>query len=64
MKHNPFNVGDARPATDENEPPGGNDLPCHDALALTGGGALALITLGDQTYTLRITRAQKLILTK
>ena len=64
MKHNQFSVGDAQPATDENEPPGGHDLPCHDALALTCGGSLALITLGDQTYTLRITRAQKLILTK
>lgn len=64
MKHNPFNVGDARPAADEDAPPAGHDLPCHDALALTGGGALALITLGDQTYTLRITRARKLILTK
>ena len=64
MKHDQFSVGDARPAADETEPPGDHDLPCHDALTLTGGGALALITLGDQTYTLRITRAQKLILTK
>ncbi|MFP4045238.1 MAG: hemin uptake protein HemP [Rhodosalinus sp.] len=39
-------------------------MPCHDAIALTDGGTLALITLGDQTYRLRITRAQKLILTK
>ena len=64
MKHNQFNVGDAQPAMDENHPSVGHDLPCHDALTLTGGGTLALITLGDQTYTLRITRAQKLILTK
>ncbi|SDN56289.1 Hemin uptake protein hemP [Lutimaribacter pacificus] len=39
-------------------------LPQHDALALTNGGHLALIRLGDQVYTLRITKAGKLILTK
>lgn len=38
--------------------------PQHDATALTAGGNLAEITLGDQVYTLRITRAGKLILTK
>lgn len=40
------------------------DLPEHDANALTCGGNLAHIRLGDQVYTLRITRAGKLILTK
>ncbi len=40
------------------------DLPVHDALELTGGGDLAVIRLGDQHYTLRVTRAGKLILTK
>jgi hemin uptake protein HemP len=39
-------------------------LPAHDATALTAGGDQAHIVLGDQTYTLRITRAGKLILTK
>lgn len=39
-------------------------LPVHDATQLTEGGALALIRLGGQMYTLRITRAGKLILTK
>ena len=39
-------------------------LPLHRAEDLTGGGRLARITLGDQVYTLRITRAGKLILTK
>ncbi len=39
-------------------------LPIHDAENLTGGGNLAHIRLGDQLYTLRITRAGKLILTK
>ena len=38
--------------------------PCHDALTLSGGGTLAKIALGDQGYTLRITQARKLTLTK
>jgi hemin uptake protein HemP len=36
----------------------------HDAVGLLGGGKVALIVLGDQTYQLRLTRAGKLILTK
>ncbi|MEL6582753.1 MAG: hemin uptake protein HemP [Pseudomonadota bacterium] len=40
------------------------DIPFHDAEELTKGGVEARITLGDQVYTLRITRARKLILTK
>lgn len=39
-------------------------LPLHFASDLTEGGSLAHIQLNDQTYTLRITRAGKLILTK
>lgn len=39
-------------------------LPCHDARRLTGGDGLAHIRLDTQLYTLRITRAGKLILTK
>ncbi|MFV0243497.1 MAG: hemin uptake protein HemP [Qingshengfaniella sp.] len=38
--------------------------PLHDARLLTEGGALAQIRLDAATYTLRITRAGKLILTK
>lgn len=38
--------------------------PVHRAETLTEGGNLAYIQLGEQTYTLRITRAGKLILTK
>lgn len=38
--------------------------PVHEAKALTEGGHLAQIRLEDQLYTLRITRAGKLILTK
>ncbi|MCA0871214.1 hemin uptake protein HemP [Seohaeicola saemankumensis] len=39
-------------------------LPAHRAEDLTDGGNLAHIELGEQVYTLRITRAGKLILTK
>ena len=39
-------------------------LPTYDANDLTKGGDLAQIRLDDQVYTLRITRAGKLILTK
>lgn len=41
-----------------------DQTPCHDALSLTQGGNLARIVLQDQVYSLRITRAGKLILTK
>lgn len=40
------------------------DIPVHEALALTGGGGRAQIALSGQIYTLRITRAGGLILTK
>lgn len=39
-------------------------LPTYSAQDLTEGGGLAHIVLNDQVYTLRITRAGKLILTK
>lgn len=39
-------------------------LPCHRAEDLTKGGVQAQIVLHGQVYTLRITRAGKLILTK
>ncbi|MDF1621130.1 hemin uptake protein HemP [Pseudothioclava nitratireducens] len=39
-------------------------LPAHDAETLTEGGRQAHILLHGQVYTLRITRAGKLILTK
>jgi hemin uptake protein HemP len=38
--------------------------PVHEAQHLTGGGTTARIVLDGQVYTLRITRAGKLILTK
>jgi hemin uptake protein HemP len=40
------------------------DCPHYDARDLTQNGARAVITLDGQTYFLRITRAEKLILTK
>lgn len=43
---------------------GGDQVPVHDATTLTAGGIMAHIRLEDQIYTLRITRAGKLILTK
>ncbi|MEM9431170.1 MAG: hemin uptake protein HemP [Pseudomonadota bacterium] len=39
-------------------------VPIHDARVLVEQGKEARITLDGQTYTLRITRAGKLILTK
>ncbi|KEJ88714.1 hemin uptake protein HemP [Sulfitobacter donghicola] len=39
-------------------------VPAYSARDLTQEGGLAQIILDDQTYTLRITRAGKLILTK
>ncbi|MEI4484943.1 hemin uptake protein HemP [Frigidibacter sp. MR17.14] len=41
-----------------------DSLPVHDATRLTEGGVQARILLNGQCYTLRITRAGKLILTK
>ncbi len=40
------------------------DFPIFDARDLTVGGNIAQIKLDGQIYTLRITRQQKLILTK
>lgn len=39
-------------------------IPTYDARTLTAGQAMAQITLDGQVYTLRITKAGKLILTK
>jgi hemin uptake protein HemP len=39
-------------------------IPTYDARDLTAGQAMAQITLNGQVYTLRITKAEKLILTK
>lgn len=45
-------------------PQGHTPAPAHEAMALTKGGTVAHIALDGQVYTLRITRAGKLILTK
>ena len=44
--------------------PSPETLPTYSARDLTEGGDMAQIVLDDQTYTLRVTRAGKLILTK
>lgn len=51
-------------APDASDGPFGAATPQHEAEDLTDGGRLAQIRLHDQVYTLRITRAGKLILTK
>jgi hemin uptake protein HemP len=43
---------------------GASPLPVHEVRDLTKGGDQAQIVLDGQVYTLRITRAGKLILTK
>jgi hemin uptake protein HemP len=52
--------GPLRPPDRSDPPPS----PRHDARALTAGGRAAEIALDGRTYTLRITRAGKLILTR
>lgn len=54
------NRQNTRPMSDEQNGP----VPCHHAEDLMAGGQSAHIKLADQLYTLRITRAGKLILTK
>jgi len=44
--------------------PAGSSLPTYDVRHLVLGGDQAQIVLEDKVYTLRITRAGKLILTK
>ncbi len=39
-------------------------VPAYDARELVGGGTQATLLLDRQAYTLRVTRAGKLILTK
>ena len=51
----------APPRPDDSAP---DAVPLWRAEALTGPGGLARILLGEARYTLRITRAGKLILTK
>jgi hemin uptake protein HemP len=48
----------------ESVDPAPNTLPTYNVKDLAKGGDKVQIVLDDQTYTLRITRAGKLILTK
>lgn len=45
-------------------PANANAVPIHDAEVLLEGGRKAAILLGEQIYTLQITRQGKLLLTK
>jgi hemin uptake protein HemP len=62
----PFDSERSRPAVHQGSVPatGYDAIPVHEAGALTHGGNVAHIRLDAQTYTLRITRQGKLILTK
>lgn len=40
------------------------DVPAYNVRELLAGGRMARIVLDDQVYLLRLTRAEKLILTK
>ncbi|NIY73041.1 hemin uptake protein HemP [Marivivens donghaensis] len=56
---------DGKPTSDQSVGPSDKArLPLYSATDLTQGGDLAQISLAGQVYTLRITRAGKLILTK
>lgn len=44
--------------------PPASAVPTYDARVLTSGQSVAQIVLDDHVYTLRITKAGKLILTK
>ena len=52
------------PTSTPPQPLVGTGQPVHDARALTGREGTAFILLDGKTYTLRITKAGKLILTK
>lgn len=59
LRHQCGQMTEAPQAVQRSQP-----LPSHDARNLTMGGMQAQIDLDGQIYTLRITRAGKLILTK
>ncbi len=48
----------------EVQQPQPSNIPVYNAIDLTKGNDLAQIILSDKLYTLRVTRAGKLILTK
>ncbi len=55
---------DVRTAPDQTDVPTASETPAYFANDLTQDGQTAFICHRDQVYTLRITRAGKLILTK
>lgn len=55
---------DVRTAPECTTAPNSHETPAYFANDLTQNGQTAFICLHDQVYTLRITRAGKLILTK
>lgn len=61
MKDSRLGVTDPHRPRETTEP---ESPPVYRAVDLTLGGKRAYILLGDQTYSLSITRAGKLILTK
>ncbi len=56
--------GSDKPTRSNIKPQVTDAVPAHDARRLTEGADQARIVLDGQVYTLRITRAGKLILTK
>lgn len=61
MSHDTRHYSPPHPTTVGPQP---SEVPSHDALEITEGGHIAQIVLDDKLYTLRVTKAGKLILTK
>ncbi len=59
-----MNRPDPAPAAAEPVAPADAAVPIHSAREMTGGGVIAYIELDGRLYTLRITKAGKLILTR
>jgi hemin uptake protein HemP len=64
MYHTADHGSGDRTLTVSTKPQVTDTVPSHDARVLTDGADQARIVLDGQVYTLRITRAGKLILTK
>ena len=64
MDGNLWNLDGSPTTAAQARPDGGESLPRHDVRALMRGGNRAEMVLDGTVYTLRITRAGKLILTK
>lgn len=64
MDGNLWNLDGSPTTAAQARPDSGESLPRHDVRALMRGGNRAEMVLDGTVYTLRITRAGKLILTK